>query len=185
VGSLPRSGSSVVYRAEQVAVIPVPVPVPWKPNSVNCPAGTAPLYWTFVNRTAPLFPLRLAFQALVIVAPGGRVVPTVQPPIGDAPAVTRIVATNPPVHWLRETDAVHPPLGPFEGELDGGGEDDGEADAEAEGDDDGDDEGDAGGDEGPLLSTGVVQSRHSARLPDALLETWKEPAALPVFVRYR
>lgn len=39
-----RSARSVgSYRAAQVGVIPLPVPVPWKPNSVDCPAATDPL----------------------------------------------------------------------------------------------------------------------------------------------
>lgn len=31
------------YLAVQVGVMPVPVPVPWKPNSVDWPAATEPL----------------------------------------------------------------------------------------------------------------------------------------------
>jgi hypothetical protein len=61
-----------------------------------------------VNWIVPVFPLRSAFQALVTLAPDGRVAATVQPLTGDEPAVTRIVATNPSVHWLVDTDAEQP-----------------------------------------------------------------------------
>src|SRR5688572_21491505 len=106
-----------------------------------------------------------------MVAPDGRVVATVQPLTGAEPAVTRIVATNPPVHWLIDAEAEQPtPVGGLVGGLVGGfvgglvG-------------------GFVGGVVGPSARVGVCQSRHSARLPAARLEILKTPGLLPVFRR--
>ncbi|GFJ76169.1 hypothetical protein Phou_003490 [Phytohabitans houttuyneae] len=69
--------------------------------------------------TAPLLPLRVVFHALVIVAPDGRVIATRQPLVPLEPAVTRTVATKPPVHELSDTVAVQPPV-PGGGVVTGG-----------------------------------------------------------------
>jgi hypothetical protein len=44
----------------------------------------------------------------VIVVAAGRVTSTVQPVSAVAPAVTRMVVTKPPFHWLTDAAAVHP-----------------------------------------------------------------------------
>ena len=96
-----------------------PVPVPWKPNSVLDPAATLPLKATFPKLTAPDEPLACAFHVFVTAAPDGRVSAAVQPARAVEPALTRTVATNPPVHWFSEIVAVQPcPAG---GGVDGGG----------------------------------------------------------------
>src|SRR5688572_15978031 len=46
-----------------------------------------------------------------MVAPDGRVIETRQPLICEDPAVTRVVTTKPPGHWLTDVEAVHPPGG--------------------------------------------------------------------------
>src|SRR6185437_1606425 len=92
--------------------MPCPLPLAWKPNWVLAPGATVPLYCTFVNWTAPLVPLGVALQVLVIAAPLGSVIATRQPRKPDEPAVTVTVATNPVFHWLSETEAEQaPPVG--------------------------------------------------------------------------
>src|SRR5687768_9755480 len=131
-----------------------------------------PLKATLVNCTAPVFPVRLTFQALVIVAPAGNVRPTVQPLIGDAPAVTRIVATKPPFHWLSDTEAEQPVGGGGVvggGVVGGGVVGGGVVGGGVVGG------GVVGGGVGPSVRVGVVQSLHSARLPAFRLEIRKVP----------
>lgn len=85
-----RTGPSAAggYLAAQVTVMPPPTPVPWKPNSVDWPAERTPFQLALVNWTAPVLPLRSELQWWVTAAPAGRFAVTVQPLIGDAPAVT-------------------------------------------------------------------------------------------------
>ena len=131
---------------EQVGVKVPGAPVAWKPNSVARPEGSWPLWAAFVNRTAPVVPLRVTFQELVMVAPEGSVSATDQPFTGEDPAVTRTVATKPPVQALTDTEAEQAPVGG--GGLVGGGL--------------------VGGSLGggvPPLRVGVVQSTQSARRP--------------------
>jgi hypothetical protein len=109
------------YPAVQVVVQAPPLgPVPWKPNSVDWPAPTRPLYETLVNDTAPLVPELLAFHTLVTAA-SARPASWVS---GVVPAVTRTVTTNPVFHPLTAADAVQPGFGAAEeepgAELDGG-----------------------------------------------------------------
>ena len=52
---------------------------------------------------------RVALHELVTVAPDGSGSVTAQALVPLAPAVTWTVATNPPCHWLSDTDAVQPP----------------------------------------------------------------------------
>src|SRR4051795_2847038 len=61
----------------------------------------------------PLVPLKEAFQPLLYAAPEGKVTPTRHPLIEELPAVTSMLATNPPCHWsTRPTVAVQPPPPP-------------------------------------------------------------------------
>src|SRR3712207_3916352 len=97
---------------------------------------------------------------------------TVQPLIGDAPAVTLTVATKPPVHWFSDTVAVQPPgccdvvvvvvvvvvVSPVVVVV-------------------------VVVLVGPVPKVGVVQSRHWARLPVALLCMFTPPVKVPVLRR--
>ena len=88
--------------------------MPWKPNSVDPPAGTDPFHAALEKATEPDVPLVVAFHALLTAAPDGSDALTLHPFSGAEPAVTRTVATKPPVHWFTVSIAEHVP-------LDGGG----------------------------------------------------------------
>lgn len=92
--------------------MPDPLPLPWHPNSVAWPAASRPLKPTLVSRTAPALPLAEAFQVLVTLDPPGGFMLTVHPLVPADAAVTRTVATKPPVHGLSDTDAVRPASAP-------------------------------------------------------------------------
>src|ERR1041384_7655301 len=96
-----------------------------------------------------------------MVVPAGSVSPTLQPFTPAAPAVTRTVATKPPVHALTEAVAEHAPPG---GGVVGGGV--------------------VGGGVGVVpLRVGADQSTQSARRPWARLEMRVTPGSLPVLSR--
>jgi hypothetical protein len=114
---------------------------------------------------------------LVMLAPDGRVMVTVQRLTGVDPAVTRTVATKPPVHWLIDAVATQPP--PVGGGVVGGG-------VVGGGSVGGGVVGGGvvgGGVAGPSARTGVCQSRQSANRPSALLEIRITPGSFPVFNR--
>ena len=116
-GAHPLFGWPVAQPA-QFTVRPAALPVPWKPNSVAPPAGSEPFQTALENSTAPDVPFATELHELLTAAPGGRAAVTVHPFSGAVPAVTRTVATNPPVHWFTVTIAEHVPLG---GGVVGGG----------------------------------------------------------------
>jgi hypothetical protein len=66
----------------QVVVVPAALPLPWKPNSVYCPAGMVAFRGTLVNWTVPVLPLGPAFQVLATVAPEGSAAVT-RPPLAQ------------------------------------------------------------------------------------------------------
>src|SRR5690606_33139172 len=147
--------------------MPLPTPVPWKPNSVDWPAPTKPFQLALVNWIVPVLPVRSELQWCVAAAPEGSVTVTVHPLIDELPAVTRIVATNPPGHSLSETVAVQPPP-PGAGVVGGGAVVGG---GELVG----------GGEVGPPSDrAGVCQSRHCDRLPAARLCIRMVPVTLPL-----
>src|SRR6266568_9045635 len=108
-----------------------------------------------------MLPVRLAFQALVTLAPDGRAMETVQPLTGAEPAVICTAATKPPAHWLIDTEAEQPvPAGGVVGVVGGVV---------------------VGGVVGLSERVGVCQSLQSDRLPAFRLEILNVPGALPVF----
>jgi hypothetical protein len=74
-----------------------PENVPWRPNVVDAPGASAPLYATFVAVTARPDCVTFAFQALVTCCPAsGNVQPSVQADTASPVFRTFTSATKPP-----------------------------------------------------------------------------------------
>ena len=83
----------------QLVVAPAPDPVPWKPNVVDAPLPSWPLYEAFETWTVPDVPEAVPLHMLVMVAPLGRPRVTLQL-VMALRAVTVTEATNPPFQAL-------------------------------------------------------------------------------------
>ena len=83
-------------QAEQPEIVGVPLPLAVKPNVVDAPAPTDPLYAAFVTVIDPLLADGVPLHRLEMLAPDGRDNPTRHPEIAALPAVTVTDPWNPP-----------------------------------------------------------------------------------------
>lgn len=165
-------------EAVQLSVGVVALPLAVKPNCVEPPAPSEPLYDKL--RTVTLEPLVVSvpFQSWVIDWPLASVQVTVQAAMGEPPAVTVTLPWKPPCHELTVWYvALHPPLPPVErlGDADGLADCDGDADADGLADRDGD--ADALG-LADAVAVGEPDGGYGALLARLYARSgWKEPAA--------
>jgi len=106
VPSLPAARSRPDQRVEpdqpieHVTVAPDVPPAATKPNVVEAPAPSAPLYAAFRTVTAPELPDAVPLHRLWTVTPDGNVIPTLQPEIALLPTLTVTSPWKPPGHVL-------------------------------------------------------------------------------------